>query len=289
MNIRLRGSLDVELKTDKKKKIISAATEPRRQEAYFPMPPTSNFNASEIQLTPLPPPPREFVPPPDMGAKPSEVVVEVLTAYREKAKRATDRSKLGNAIAAFIVLGLIGVQLYQPWWESIEGFAHSSFKTSRQNHGRETVVRAQNPSTSHIPSRIYPLPAKIKAVSVPGDCRPLGSCSRKHQGTDLPASIGTPVRAVEGGTIIEVKPNAKVGGVLGIKTDSNNEIHRYVHINRADVRLWKKGDRVETGQFLAHIDWENRNWGSGPHLHFERWLPDGLDWRSQDFLEGLRS
>ena len=125
---------------------------------------------------------------------------------------------------------------------------------------------------------------KAIPVSIPGDCRPLGACTRKHAGVDYSASPGWPVLAIEGGTVNEVKPDSPVGGILGIKSTSSDEIYRYVHLDRDSVRPFKVGDFVPKGSVVGLIG-PTFPGSSGPHGHFERYLAGKLDWKVHEHLK----
>lgn len=115
------------------------------------------------------------------------------------------------------------------------------------------------------------------AGSIPGDCRPLGSCQYKHAGADYGAAPGTPVLSIEDGEINELKPDSGVGGVIGIKTDGVNEVYRYVHLNRDFLRRFKVGQKVKKGQVIGLIG-PTFPGSSAPHLHLERYYGFKLDW-----------
>ncbi|MGH3748549.1 MAG: M23 family metallopeptidase [Micromonosporaceae bacterium] len=99
-----------------------------------------------------------------------------------------------------------------------------------------------------------------------------------HDGVDIVASRGTPVRAASAGVVTEVMCNASTGNcdvdgspaVLGcgwyvdIK-HAGNVITRYCHmLSRPMVSV---GDRVGPGQQLGKVGSSGNS--SGPHLHFE--------------------
>lgn len=149
----------------------------------------------------------------------------------------------------------------------------------------KSEARTANPTGTYT----FPLPGRRgqKPGSIPGDCRPLGRCDRLHAGADYGAPVGHPVVAAKSGQIIELKPDAGVGGIIGIKTD-DGELHRYVHLSRQSVRKWRVGQRVAQGDVIATIGYEGPAWGSGPHLHFERYVDGKLDWQVHRWLEGAR-
>jgi murein DD-endopeptidase MepM/ murein hydrolase activator NlpD len=84
-----------------------------------------------------------------------------------------------------------------------------------------------------------------------------------HEGIDVAASSGTPVRAPSDGTVVFSGLEGGYGHVLvidhgyGLKT-------RYGHLLRIDVKV---GEKVKRGQFVAAVGNSGRS--TGPHLHYE--------------------
>lgn len=103
-----------------------------------------------------------------------------------------------------------------------------------------------------------------------GDKRGWGG-RRIHEGTDLFAGYGTPVRSTCYG-VIEIKGWNKFGGWrIGIR-DLNNHYHYYAHLSGFDKKL-AVGDIVEPGQVVGWVG--SSGYGkpgtSGkfpPHLHY---------------------
>ncbi|SDX72138.1 Peptidase family M23 [Saccharopolyspora shandongensis] len=89
-----------------------------------------------------------------------------------------------------------------------------------------------------------------------------------HYGLDIANRIGTPIRAVKRGTVIEAGPASGFGLWVRLQHDDGT-ITVYGHINRALVRA---GERVEAGEVIAEVG--NRGQSTGPHLHFEVWDAD---------------
>ncbi|WP_315970559.1 M23 family metallopeptidase [Paenibacillus sp. PAMC21692] len=111
-----------------------------------------------------------------------------------------------------------------------------------------------------------------------GDRRGWGG-RRSHEGTDLFAGHGTPVRSTCYG-IIEIKGWNKYGGWrIGIR-DLNNHYHYYAHLSGFDKKL-NVGDIVEAGQVVGWVG--SSGYGkpgtSGkfpPHLHYGVYSDRGL-------------
>ncbi len=111
-----------------------------------------------------------------------------------------------------------------------------------------------------------------------GDRRGWGG-RRIHEGTDIFAGYGTPVRAAAYG-VVELKGWNKYGGWrVGIR-DLNNTYHYYAHLNGFAKGL-KIGDVVQSGEVIGSVG--SSGYGppgtSGkfpPHLHFGMYKDDGI-------------
>ncbi len=99
---------------------------------------------------------------------------------------------------------------------------------------------------------------------------------RRHLGHDIMGSVGTPVIAMEGGTVAELGWNRYGGWRIGIRSHDRKRYYYYAHLRKdhpyaADL---KAGDTVVAGQVIGYLGMtgystkENVNLKSGkPHLH----------------------
>lgn len=133
---------------------------------------------------------------------------------------------------------------------------------------------------------IFPLGGKTLATTritdLPGSHRPN---NRIHAGIDL-AAYQNDVVAVLPGEIVELKPDSRVGGIIGIESNWRGKKVkiRYVHLEREPLRSFSQGQKVQAGQKLSYIK-SNFPGSSGPHLHLEVYINGELQWRPQDFLK----
>ena len=135
-----------------------------------------------------------------------------------------------------------------------------------------------------------PLRSNYSYRSTWGDSRGWGG-KRIHEGTDIFASYGVPVRATSYG-IIEMKGWNKYGGWrVGIR-DINNNYHYFAHLNgfAKDLHI---GQVVEPGQLIGSVG--SSGYGppgtSGkfpPHLHYGMYRDNGYTEWSYDPHPHLR-
>lgn len=100
--------------------------------------------------------------------------------------------------------------------------------------------------------------------------------SRPHLGHDMMGLVGTPIIAVEGGTVEALGWNQYGGWRIGIRSDDTKRYYYYAHLrqNRPYAENLKEGDRVESGDvigYMGHTGYsaeENVNNIDSVHLHF---------------------
>jgi murein DD-endopeptidase MepM/ murein hydrolase activator NlpD len=94
---------------------------------------------------------------------------------------------------------------------------------------------------------------------------------RGHQGQDMFAKCGTPVRAAQGGTVEYSGYHSAAGNYLVIRGAGSGESYVYMHLR--DSSSLAKGDTVKTGERIGHVGRSGR--ADGCHLHFELWSKPG--------------
>lgn len=85
-----------------------------------------------------------------------------------------------------------------------------------------------------------------------------------HGGIDIRAPKGSPVVAVAGGTVIEVREQVFGYGKHVRIAHDGTVASLYAHLNSIEVGV---GERVEKGKQIGTIG--TTGWATGPHLHFE--------------------
>jgi len=87
--------------------------------------------------------------------------------------------------------------------------------------------------------------------------------SRSHEGIDIGARVGTPIKAADGGTVTFAGWKGDYGYAVDID-HGGGYTTRYAHASKV---LVKKGDKVYQDQTIALVG--NTGRSTGPHLHFE--------------------
>jgi murein DD-endopeptidase MepM/ murein hydrolase activator NlpD len=145
---------------------------------------------------------------------------------------------------------------------------------SSQGIGGNTPVSNGTPNTDATP--------RTKPVSAPapanGACGPLRLASpvkgtvtspygprwgRNHDGLDIAAPSGTPIRAAECGIVSFAGVQSGYGNMVCVKHSSRFETC-YAHMTKYAV---SQGQRVDQGQVIGYVGCTGNC--TGPHLHFE--------------------
>jgi murein DD-endopeptidase MepM/ murein hydrolase activator NlpD len=136
----------------------------------------------------------------------------------------------------------------------------------------DTTTTAPAAPTTTVPpqpagTRVCPVDGATTFTDSWGAPRPGG---RTHTGTDLLASEGTPLVAIEAGFIQSPSWHSAGGLGLYIRADSG-DIWYYAHLS-AYVPGLREGLRVEAGQRVGYVGHTGN--ASTPHLHLG-WQPGG--------------
>ncbi len=126
------------------------------------------------------------------------------------------------------------------------------------------AVQAQPPLVAMGPQGfVYPVMAPRRSSGYGMRVHPIRRFSRLHQGIDLAAPEGSPIRAVQAGVVVFADPYAGYGNLVVIQHQGRITTH-YGHCQSLRV---KPGQRVNAGQIIATVG--NTGHSTGPHLHFE--------------------
>jgi murein DD-endopeptidase MepM/ murein hydrolase activator NlpD len=107
-----------------------------------------------------------------------------------------------------------------------------------------------------------------------------GRWGTRHEGLDIAAPIGTPIRVPFAGTVVDSGPASGFGLWVRVR-HGDGTVTTYGHVNRSFVA---KGQQVKAGQKIAEVG--NRGHSTGPHLHIEVTTPAGTKINPKPWLDG---
>lgn len=122
----------------------------------------------------------------------------------------------------------------------------------------ELVVKGTKELPKTVATGAFVMPTRGKLTSRYGMRN-----GRMHYGLDIAASVGTPIRAADGGKVTYAGWKGSYGYLVEINHE-NGYVTRYAHCSSINV---KGGQRVYKGQVIARVG--NTGRSTGPHLHFE--------------------
>jgi murein DD-endopeptidase MepM/ murein hydrolase activator NlpD len=112
------------------------------------------------------------------------------------------------------------------------------------------------------PLVVHPLEARISSrFGLRRD--PIDGGERIHEGVDLAAPLGTPVRTSGAGVVLRAGAEPGYGNLVVVDHGGGLET-RYAHLASMSVAV---GDRVAAGGAIGAVGSTGRS--TGPHLHFE--------------------
>ena len=134
--------------------------------------------------------------------------------------------------------------------------------------GRTGIIPRTAPEARTLEARNLAIPVQgldpDKLVRSFHDVR---SGSREHEAIDILAPTGTPVVAVEDGTIAKLF-TSKAGGITIYQFDPGKEYsYYYAHLDRYADGL-KEGASVHRGQVIGYVGTTGNAPKNTPHLHF---------------------
>lgn len=109
----------------------------------------------------------------------------------------------------------------------------------------------------------FPLPGYAIGSDAGWRFHPILHYTRCHAGADISAPSGTPIHAVENGTVIQAGWNGGYGNFTTI-AHGNGLTSSYAHQTSYAVGV---GDQVKRGQVIGYVG--TTGLSTGPHLHFE--------------------
>jgi peptidoglycan LD-endopeptidase LytH len=141
-------------------------------------------------------------------------------------------------------------------------------ETPAPTSGRSGVIPTSAPEAMDLASRHLTIPvsgiAADKLVRTYHDAR---SGGREHEALDILAPRGTPVVAVEDGTVAKLF-NSKAGGITVYQFDPGQTYaYYYAHLDRYADGI-KEGAELHRGQVIGYVGTTGNAPKDTPHLHF---------------------
>jgi murein DD-endopeptidase MepM/ murein hydrolase activator NlpD len=119
------------------------------------------------------------------------------------------------------------------------------------------------------------LPIPVEGVSVRSLTDTWGAArsnGRRHEGIDIFAAKGTPIRSTTVGVVQKISEGGAGGKAISILGPASSR-HYYAHLQR--FAALKVGDQVNVGTILGTVGDTGNAKGGRPHLHYGIYLNDG--------------
>jgi murein DD-endopeptidase MepM/ murein hydrolase activator NlpD len=183
---------------------------------------------------------------------------------------------LGFVLGAFVV-GSLGSARVTPATASLAtGAANTgpvagvagAIDGAKATSGHNETVPAPTPESRGLAARKLDVPvAGVDAQKLVRSYHDERSGGREHEALDILAPRGTPVVAVEDGTIAKLFVS-KAGGNTIYQFDPGSEYaYYYAHLDRYADGV-KEGDAVKRGQVIGYVGTSGNAPKDTPHLHF---------------------
>ena len=198
------------------------------------------------------------------------VLAKGSSAYLERASSAAQRTDAAADATAKVADHLKDIRSR---FDEVEAKTQSVLDEAKENEARLSakvaMQRAANGSGCPLPQGqvsgglACPVDQPRSYTDTFGAPR---SGGRSHEGTDILAPIGTPLRAYEAGIITRMNVSSLGGISLYMNGNSGNEYY-YTHLSDYVTGI-STGDRVEAGQHIGFVG-DTGNAAGIPHLHWE--------------------
>ncbi|MFM5906478.1 MAG: M23 family metallopeptidase [Novosphingobium sp.] len=91
--------------------------------------------------------------------------------------------------------------------------------------------------------------------------------ARRHDAIDIPAPVGTPVRAAAPGFIEKLFQSRDGGNTVYLRSPDRRVIYYYAHLDRYAAGLAER-QSVSAGQVIGTVGFSGNASPAAPHLHF---------------------
>jgi murein DD-endopeptidase MepM/ murein hydrolase activator NlpD len=194
---------------------------------------------------------------------------------------------LGFVLGAFVVasLGTVsGGRAPIPGAQTaraVDEPANAVVEVPAPTSGRTGIIPKTAPEARDLEARNLAVPVQgIASEKLVRSFHETRSGSREHEAIDILAPTGTPVIAVEDGTIAKLFVS-KAGGITIYQFDPGKEYsYYYAHLARYADGL-KEGASVHRGQVIGYVGTSGNAPKNTPHLHFAvfRLTPEKQWWQ----------
>ncbi len=137
---------------------------------------------------------------------------------------------------------------------------------------------------SRFPGAVFPVVGTYTYTDTFG--APRANTPQGHQGADIFASYGSPVVAVQDGTL--TTSTYGIGGNNLHLTNAGGDYFYYAHLSRFATGL-QEGQHVVAGQTIGYVGTTGDAQGTPPHLHFEIHPGGGAAVDPTPYLDAWRS
>jgi murein DD-endopeptidase MepM/ murein hydrolase activator NlpD len=182
---------------------------------------------------------------------------------------------LGFVLGAFVVgsLGTVTRGSGSPLADigrddGVDGHVAAVVETPAPTSGTTGVIPKSAPESKELSARRLTIPvAGIPGEGLVRSYHDARSGGRDHEAIDILAPTGTPVVAVEDGTIAKLF-NSKAGGITLYQFDPDREYaYYYAHLDRYADGI-KEGQAITRGQVIGYVGVSGNAPKNTPHLHF---------------------
>lgn len=122
---------------------------------------------------------------------------------------------------------------------------------------------ASIPSLDGLSSFVYPIMAPRLSSTFGNRRHPIRKVVRHHDGVDLAAPMGAPIRVIAKGFVVFADTYGSYGKLIVIRHQDGITSH-YGHCSEISVTT---GQQVSAGQIIGRVG--ETGGATGPHLHFE--------------------
>lgn len=199
---------------------------------------------------------------------PKAVAIRVQSMFTEIMLKSMEDSigaedgLFGGSASSDIYQGMLNEQVSAAMANHMKSPLEAELATSLTKRSSSVAPQQDEPGKAKDSSNGLPVNG---VISSPQGWRrdPITGQARYHEGTDIAAPAGTPVRAVAEGWVVESGPKGSYGNRVVIQTEDGRKMI-YAHNNQNFV---KAGDWVSRGEEIAEVGSSGR--ATGPHVHFE--------------------